>query len=148
MSIFPNGHSLEKILVTRKMINCDYLVEIQYYSSGKYPRVCYWCGLDRQFVLAPENLKSRFLEIYPLCQDCDTHKKKFFTKLPIKRKGVPGVPVVTPKRRSEQCILEHSFLHSLDPIHSFNNSVTSNITMVKWLWHNLDFRFFSQALNI
>ena len=82
---FYPDHTLENLIVTRRMIKCSYTLELQYFSSGKYPNVCYWCGQNREFSLIPDNLKDKFRTMYPLCKLCEGNKKKCHTRFPIKR---------------------------------------------------------------
>ena len=102
MSVFPSGHSLESSVVSRKMVNCESPIEIQYYSSKIFPDVCYWCGKANEFATVPEDLKKNYRKIYPMCITCQNDRKKFHARLPLKGLKRGGDKIVKNSKKTKK----------------------------------------------
>ncbi|CAB4401187.1 unnamed protein product [Rhizophagus irregularis] len=78
--IFPDNHSLAQKIFVRIQISCDSPIELLYYSSKKIGniQVCYWCGIDRDFITPPQSLQEMFKLVYPLCSACYESGKTFY----------------------------------------------------------------------
>ena len=91
--LFEDEHRLHSTLVVRQMWKCDDPLEMSFFSSAMFCPACYYCGLDESLVNAPDELKSQYHTLLPLCSFCQSNKKKWFTRRP-----KPGVPVKKKKK--------------------------------------------------
>ena len=69
--LFDDGHPLEKKVFVKSALVCGMPVEKAYYTVGKFPSCCSWCGEmseARLVELSQLNLGGK--KGYPICTDC------------------------------------------------------------------------------
>ena len=81
--IFPDDHNLAQEIFIRVQISCDSPIELLYYSLKKVGNIpiCYWCDINSDFEIVPQNLQEKFKLIYLLCNTCNENGKSFYKQL-------------------------------------------------------------------
>ncbi|RGB22176.1 hypothetical protein C1646_678023 [Rhizophagus diaphanus] len=49
--------------------------------------ICYWCGIDKDFITVPQSLQEKFKLVYSLCNTCNESGKTFYKWLEKKVNG-------------------------------------------------------------
>ena len=73
--LFPDGHSMRKIIIVRQELNCATNMEASYYSASiVLPLVCCYCGSVSGSPLYNgkeiDELKKKFSKVRPICSFC------------------------------------------------------------------------------
>jgi len=83
-----------KIFVHEKN-TCETPIELAYYSSiscqsNHNSQICYWCGVDGDFVDPPIDKTSNYKFVFPCCCWCLEKGKDFFCRIEIKTNKKTG----------------------------------------------------------
>jgi hypothetical protein len=69
--LFDAGHPLEKKVFIKSALVCGMPVEKAYYTVGKFPACCSWCGETTEARLVQlDQLDLGGKKGYPICTDC------------------------------------------------------------------------------
>ena len=79
---FDDEHRLHCTFVVHLMLKCEDLLELAFFSSVIFSPSCYYCGIDERLCNPPEELKSQYHTVLPLCSFCQSKKKGWFTLRP------------------------------------------------------------------
>ena len=50
-------------------------------------QICYWCGVNKDFITPSQSLQEMFKLVYPLCSICYDNEKSFYKWLEKKVNG-------------------------------------------------------------
>ena len=76
--------NLRHVVVVRRMLTCESVIETQYYSSKiNVPDICSYCGSTSGADLADNSaLLKKFAQVRPICKFCERSGLKPLTRAP------------------------------------------------------------------
>ena len=76
--LFPDGHPCREMFFIKTNLRCRDPIEHQYYTSAMYtkdwPRICAWCGSERDIVDPPASVKEKYITVDDMCEPCQTER--------------------------------------------------------------------------